>query len=110
MRNSGARGDDWGLPNKEEQRRFEHGDDLPRPLWMKLDEGTYRYCLCGKTSTPPFCDDSHAGTDVTPLEFTSDGNKKVPLCTCGLTKNPPQCRGNHRSECKTAGKQDRDVP
>lgn len=50
---------------------------------------------CGKTQTPPFCDGSHEGTGLNPLEFTSDGRTPMALCLCGLSQNAPRCDGSH---------------
>jgi CDGSH-type Zn-finger protein len=51
--------------------------------------------ICGQSKTPPYCDGSHAGTDITPLAFESDGVNPIAVCACGLTKNPPLCDGSH---------------
>ncbi len=60
-----------------------------------LAAGTYSWCRCGKTKTPPYCDGSHTGSGIEPLEFTADGVTSVAVCTCGLTGNPPHCDGSH---------------
>lgn len=75
--------------------RFEHAAELHKPLVVKLDEGTYHWCRCGQTNTPPFCDGAHENFGATPLEFKVDGTKELSICTCGLTKNPPFCDGSH---------------
>lgn len=75
--------------------RFEHAEGLEKPAVGILPEGTYYWCRCGKTNTPPYCDGSHAGSEITPLAFTSDGISATAVCTCGLTANPPYCDGSH---------------
>ena len=75
--------------------RFEHAEGLEKPAVGVLPAGTYYWCRCGRTNTPPYCDGSHEGTEYTPLAFESDGVAQIAVCTCGLTKNPPYCDGSH---------------
>jgi len=65
------------------------------PAVLTLEAGTYYWCACGRSNNQPFCDGSHQGTDITPLEFTLDKEEKVALCQCKRTKNPPFCDGSH---------------
>jgi len=76
--------------------RFDNAAKLDKPAMVTLEEGTYYWCRCGKTQTPPFCDGSHEGTGLNPLEFTSDGRTPMALCLCGLSKNAPRCDGSHK--------------
>lgn len=75
--------------------RFEHSAELDKPAMVRLEPGTYFFCRCGATQTPPYCDGSHEGSDVRPLEFASDGSREIALCMCGLTATPPYCDGSH---------------
>ncbi|MGB4592995.1 MAG: CDGSH iron-sulfur domain-containing protein [Coriobacteriia bacterium] len=75
--------------------RFTHAEALEKPAAGVLPAGMYHWCRCGKTQTPPYCDGSHVGSGITPLDFESDGMSQVEVCTCGLTLNPPYCDGSH---------------
>lgn len=75
--------------------RFENAESLEKPAVGVLPAGTYYWCRCGKTKTPPYCDGSHVGSEITPLAFESDGVTQIAVCTCGLTGNPPYCDGSH---------------
>lgn len=66
------------------------------PILVDLKENeTYFWCTCGKSSTLPFCNGAHVGTDFTPLAFTAKKTEKAHLCACNHTKNPPFCDGSH---------------
>lgn len=66
------------------------------PVGVELEAGkTYYWCACGQSKTQPFCDGSHAGTGIEPLEFTAETSAKKYLCQCKHTKNPPFCDGAH---------------
>lgn len=76
-------------------KRMEHAEGMPHPQMTRLDEGTYVWCTCGLTNSPPMCDGSHVETGDEPLEFEIDEAHEVELCNCGLTATPPFCDGSH---------------
>lgn len=67
------------------------------PYLLELDPGTYWWCACGRSKNQPFCDGSHQGTGLTPIQFTLDQRTQVALCGCKRSANKPHCDGTHRS-------------
>lgn len=66
------------------------------PSVIELEAGTYYWCACGRSAHQPFCDGSHADTDIVPQPFTLTGKQTVALCRCKHSKNPPFCDGSHK--------------
>ena len=67
-----------------------------RPEVLELEPGeSYWWCACGRSQTQPFCDGSHAGTGLEPIEFTVDTKRNFALCKCKRTSNSPYCDGTH---------------
>ena len=65
------------------------------PITMELEPGTYWWCACGKSKNQPFCDGSHQGSDITPVEFEITEKRTVSLCVCKTTGDQPFCDGSH---------------
>jgi len=67
-----------------------------KPLGTELEAGRdYFWCACGLSANQPFCDGSHASTDIRPVKFNPEKNGKAHLCMCKHTSNPPYCDGTH---------------
>lgn len=66
------------------------------PYPCALEEGKrYAWCACGHSSSQPFCDGSHKGTEFSPTVFTAGETKTAYLCGCKHSGNVPFCDGSH---------------
>ncbi len=67
-----------------------------KPLGVELEAGkNYFWCACGLSKKQPFCDGSHASTDIKPVKFTAEKDGVANLCMCKHTANNPFCDGSH---------------
>ena len=68
----------------------------PNVVALKKD-GNYAWCACSLSSNQPFCDGSHAKTDIKPTVFKAEETKDAHLCGCKESSNAPYCDGTHLS-------------
>lgn len=68
----------------------------PFPYYAEVEEGkTYKWCACGRSSKQPFCDNSHEGTGIEPVEYVATDTKKIAFCGCKAGKNGAICDSSH---------------
>jgi glutamate synthase domain-containing protein 2/CDGSH-type Zn-finger protein len=68
-----------------------------RPAKVELEAGkSFYWCRCGRSRNQPFCDGSHKGTGISPMEFKPDETGDAYLCRCKATGNAPYCDGTHK--------------
>lgn len=46
-------------------------DNKPKKVTLTQGEDYY-FCACGRSNNQPFCDGSHAATNIKPKAFTAD--------------------------------------
>jgi CDGSH iron-sulfur domain-containing protein 3 len=66
-----------------------------KPAVLTLEPGTYQWCSCGLSTTQPFCNGSHKGSEFKPVKFEVTEAKQVALCQCKHTGSQPFCDGTH---------------
>ena len=69
---------------------------MTKPARVSLKAGKkYFWCVCGRSSSQPFCDGSHRGTGLEPMAVSVDQDREAFLCQCEATGNAPFCDGSH---------------
>jgi CDGSH-type Zn-finger protein/predicted regulator of Ras-like GTPase activity (Roadblock/LC7/MglB family) len=67
------------------------------PFIETVFPGKYYWCACGRSKTQPFCDGSHKGTGLQPIEVELTETKQIAWCGCKHSGNKPYCDGTHSS-------------
>jgi CDGSH-type Zn-finger protein len=66
------------------------------PYKASVEEGrSYYWCACGRSKNQPFCDGSHAVTDIRPIHYKAEASKDLFFCGCKQSGNKPLCDGTH---------------
>lgn len=66
------------------------------PYAVEVEKGkTYTWCACGRSRTQPYCDGSHEGSGLKPLQFIAKHSEKIWLCGCKRSRHAPFCDGAH---------------
>src|SRR3546814_9970019 len=73
------------------------------PYGVDVEEGQeYWWCACGRSRTQPFCDGSHKGIGLSPLQYVARRSRTVWFCGCKSTATPVLCRSEeHTSELQS---------
>ncbi len=67
------------------------------PYAVPVEAGkTYFWCACGKSANQPFCDGSHKGSGLVPVQFDATQSTTAYFCGCKHSGTPPLCDGSHR--------------
>jgi CDGSH-type Zn-finger protein len=68
------------------------------PYPVEVEAGkSYWWCACGKSARQPFCDGSHKGSSVSPIEYKADASGKVWFCGCKQGGRGALCDGSHKA-------------
>jgi CDGSH-type Zn-finger protein len=60
--------------------KFVNAGDLDKPALVTLEAGSYFWCRCGQTQTPPFCDNPRDRANATAIR--SGQRRPSPLHVC----------------------------
>ena len=67
------------------------------PYKVAVEAGrTYWWCACGRSAKQPFCDGSHKGSGLAPVEYKAAASKDAWFCGCKATRGQPLCDGSHK--------------
>lgn len=68
------------------------------PYPIEVEAGrTYWWCACGRSRKQPFCDGSHKGSGITPLQHIAAASGRVWFCGCKHSGKAPLCDGRHKT-------------
>ena len=66
------------------------------PFAVAVQAGkSYFWCACGKSANQPFCDGSHKGSGLAPVQFDATQSTTAYFCGCKHSSTPPLCDGSH---------------
>jgi CDGSH-type Zn-finger protein len=66
------------------------------PFGVAVEAGKdYWWCACGRSAKQPFCDGSHKGTGLSPLQYQAKESGTLWFCGCKATATQPLCDGTH---------------
>jgi CDGSH-type Zn-finger protein len=68
-----------------------------KSIKQEVEPGIYAWCSCGWSSSQPFCDGSHKGTNFKPFKLKVEERRKISWCNCKHTQKPPFCDGTHKT-------------
>ncbi len=60
----------------------------PSPMEVEKDK-SYYWCAYRRSKSQPFCDGSHAGTDITPIKYVAEDDEAVYFCECKQSGSRP---------------------
>jgi CDGSH-type Zn-finger protein len=67
------------------------------PYGITVEAGhEYWWCACGRSKSQPFCDGSHKGTGLSPLQYTASQSQQLWFCGCKHSAAKPLCDGSHK--------------
>jgi CDGSH-type Zn-finger protein len=67
------------------------------PMAVDVEAGrTYWWCACGKSARQPFCDGSHKGSGMAPVQYVATESKTAWFCACKQSAGAPLCDGTHK--------------
>ncbi len=70
-------------------------EDLIEPTIVKQVSKSVAYCRCTRSKNLPFCDGSHAVTNVQPFVLELEHPETIAICRCWKSKEHPYCDGTH---------------
>ena len=74
--------------------------EIPRkaPYAVDVEAGkSCWWCSCGKSAKQPFCDGSHKGSGLSPVEYQAEESGKVFFCGCKHSAKGALCDGSHKA-------------
>ena len=68
------------------------------PYPVEVEAGkSYWWCSCGQSKNQPFCDGSHSGSGMAPVEYKAAQDGTVYFCGCKHGGNGAMCDGSHKA-------------